>query len=229
MTTIRTVIIKILLISGLDGTGLLFEPFIQLLGDSVEATVVNLNDESYELLVDDIVAKMRGSKYILLAESFGEQIAYEVAKRVPNQVDRVIIAASFLSRPTWLTSLRRCLPLRLIKTQAFPGKLVNKMAFGNCASKVLITSFYAALNEIDNEIIRQRLELVNLLKFELQKVAVPCTYVAAKSDYLISKNCYKEFEYAFSNFDKFEVEGGHFIIQSNPEFFARLISSMAKE
>jgi len=218
-----------LLIPGLDGTGLLFEPLRKLLDDSIEITVINLNDLSYELLVDDIVAKMKGSNYILLAESFGGHIAYEVAKRVPNQVDRVIIAASFLSRPTWLTSLRRCLPLRLIKTQAFPGKLVNKLTFGNCASKTLIASFYTALNEIDNEIIRQRLELVHLLKFERQKVAVPCTYVAAKSDYLISKNCYKEFEYAFSNFDKFEVEGGHFIIQSNPEFFARLISSIAKE
>lgn len=216
------------MIPGLDGTGLLFEPFLKLLDNTIEVTVINLNELSYELLVDDIVAKMRGSKYILLAESFGGHIAYEVAKRVPNQVDRVIVAASFLSRPTWLTSLRRCLPLRLIKTQAFPGKLVNKLTFGNCASKALIASFYTALNEIDNEIIRQRLELVHLLKFERQKVAVPCTYVAAKSDYLISKNCYKEFEYAFSNFDKFEVEGGHFIVQSNPIFFAKLINHIEK-
>ena len=91
---------KVILLPGLDGTGLLFKPFIEALPKNIETLVISypkIKIQNYGELVSYVIAQLPEEDYILVGESFSGNIAYQIALSNPKHLKSIIFVASFLS------------------------------------------------------------------------------------------------------------------------------------
>lgn len=94
--------IELILLPGLDGTGLLFKRLESCLAWRMPVTAVSYPKDpksGYRELIALIEARMGTKPIVVLGESFSGPIAVELAARHPNQVKGLILAATFLRSP----------------------------------------------------------------------------------------------------------------------------------
>ena len=204
----------------MDGTGILFEPLVNLIPDSVEYEVYPLQkfksatplEQAHEL------AKHIGNEEVIIfAESYSGLIAYELCRLKHNNIKHVIFAAAFLECPSFLSKLSILLPLSIIRMKLIPKKLLSYVLFGSFQRADLVNLFYRSLDKVSNNDLRFRLSIISGLSKVTTEIDVPATYICAETDLLVNRNCVKQFEKLFSNLKILELKGGHFIAQSNPE------------
>ena len=111
---------RLALLPGLDGTGLLFGPLVASLSRERPPLIVQYPRSCVESLSDyvDLAADAlsTGDRWLVLAESFSGPVAARLlADRPDLKISGVIFAASFLSPPRrLLLTLLKLLPLRSI-------------------------------------------------------------------------------------------------------------------
>ena len=72
---------KILLLPGLDGTGLLFEDLLAQLPTTVDVEVISMDElcgSSYVEQAKEIATNVGDTKILLVAESYSGRVAYEL-------------------------------------------------------------------------------------------------------------------------------------------------------
>jgi pimeloyl-ACP methyl ester carboxylesterase len=85
---------KLVLLPGMDGTGDLFAPFIEALGDDIKVDVVRYPHEggqSYAEFTARVLPSLPSEPYVLLAESFSGPIALAVAATAPQNLCGLIL------------------------------------------------------------------------------------------------------------------------------------------
>ena len=222
-------LIKLLLIPGMDGTGKLFNPLIELLPKSLSTQVICLNllhSEEPKEQASEIASLIGKEEIVILAESYSGSIAYHLSLISDLNIKHIIFAASFLEPPSKLAKLSGCLPLSLIRRGFIPSFVLSRLFFAQRNNKKLVSLFLAALKLVDNSTLKQRLKTISSLASPTYEVGVPCTYVSAKSDYLVSKKSVHIFSKLCVNINVFRAKGGHFIVQSNPLYFSKLVQSV---
>jgi pimeloyl-ACP methyl ester carboxylesterase len=96
--------ISLILLPGLDGTGLLFQPLLDVLPASIKPVVVRYPHENH-LTYDELLPRVLESlppndePFILLGESFSGPLAVMVAARHPPGLRGLILAATFVTGP----------------------------------------------------------------------------------------------------------------------------------
>ena len=79
---------KLILLSGLDGTGKLFAPFVASFPKNIETQIIAYPIDkvlSYEALIAFVVTRLpKEEEFVLLAESFSGYIAYRIALQRPK-------------------------------------------------------------------------------------------------------------------------------------------------
>lgn len=110
---------KPILLSGLDGTGRLFAPFVASFPKNIETQIIAYPTDkvlSYEALIAFVVARLpKEEKFVLLTESFSGYIAYRIALQRPKNLKSLIFVATFLENPRPLLSkFLPIIPMRFI-------------------------------------------------------------------------------------------------------------------
>jgi pimeloyl-ACP methyl ester carboxylesterase len=96
--------ISLILLPGLDGTGLLFQPLLEVLPESIEPVVVRYPHENH-LTYDELLPRVldalppNGEPFLLLGESFSGPLAVMAAARRPAGLRGLILAATFVTGP----------------------------------------------------------------------------------------------------------------------------------
>lgn len=93
---------ELVLLPGLDGTGELFARLCAWLAPKISPTVVSYPPDpalGYRELTDLVCDRLGRRKVVLLGESFSGPIAVNVAARLPDQIEGLILAATFLRSP----------------------------------------------------------------------------------------------------------------------------------
>lgn len=210
----------------MDGTGKLFNPLIELLPEFLNLHVICLNSlhssEPYGQ-ASEIASSIGKEEIIILAESYSGIIAYHLAMIPDLNIKHIIFAASFLESPSKLSGLSRCLPLSFIKQGLIPNFILSRLFFAQRNNIQLVTLFLSALKQVDNSTLKHRLKIITNLVSPTSDICVPCTYVKAKNDYLVSKKSVHLFNKLCININVVDVKGGHFIVQSNPIYFSKLV------
>ncbi|MER2491609.1 alpha/beta fold hydrolase [Catenovulum sediminis] len=217
---------KVLLIPGMDGTGELFGPLLAELPSDVVSQVICLNDLITQTPIEqavEIAALLGSEEVIILSESYSGYIAYHLSLLPNLNIKHVIFAASFLENPTWLSHFSKLLPLDFVRSGLIPDIVLSFVLFAQCNDKKLVKLFKASLKSIDNSKLRHRLSVIANLVRPSESMSVPCTYVQANSDYLVSKKSVDVFKELCININVVRANGGHFIVQSNPDYFSKLI------
>ena len=218
---------KIVLLPGLDGTGVLFTPFIEALPTEIDVLVITYPPNlklSYEELIELVISQLPEEKFILVGESFSGYIAYQVALRKPKNLKSVIFVASFLESPRpFLLGLSSWLPRSLLLSMPIPNFIVRTFLLGATANKNLIGLLKQSIRGASPNIISYRLQEIAKLRINQQLCDIKAMYIQATDDKLVPERCLESFEKVFNNISTFQIEGSHFVLQANPLACAKAV------
>jgi pimeloyl-ACP methyl ester carboxylesterase len=220
---------KVVLLPGLDGTGILFRPFIELLSREIKVQVISYpadNKMSYTELVGFVLSKLPKEDFILVGESFSGPITYQVALHKPEHLRSVIFVATFLSAPKKkLLNLTKILPVKLFFNMPIPNVIVKKYLFGSGIADEIIKLFKKSLKIVPSGVLSFRLNEISRLKGNQQPCDIKATYVQATDDKLVPDSSVEEFRKVCKNLTILRVEGTHFILQTNPSACAEIVEN----
>lgn len=220
---------KILLIPGMDGTGELFKPLLDELPKNVETQIVCLNclkTQTPKGQSSEIASLIGNDEVIILSESYSGYIVYHLSLLSNVNIKHIVFAASFLENPTWLSRFNKLIPLNLVRRSLIPGIILSSIFFAQRNNKKLVKLLISSLKLVSNSTLRQRLKVINKLVRPTELLSVPCTYVQATNDYLVSKKSVDVFKELCININVVKVSGGHFVVQSNPRYFSKLLQDL---
>ena len=214
--------LKLVLLPGLDGTGLLFKPFTDALLSDVETIVITYPaDEvrSYEQLTEDVIAQLpKTEPFVLVAESFSGPIAYAVALQQPENMQSVVFVASFLKPPQRLVlGLSRLLPRRLLLSLPVPELVAKLFLLGSNVSDSVVELFRTSLRDVPAKVLSYRLDEIARLNLKLQTCDMKAIYLQATDDYLVPDSCVEPFKEVMDQLKVCLIEGSHFLLQTSPQ------------
>lgn len=207
--------ITLVLLPGLNGTNGLFKPLLDNRPDNVNVVLIEFPRQthySYEqlsLYVVEQINHLEGG-FILLGESFSGPLSLLVAKAKPQNLQGVILVATFISAPT--LEILRFLPwkycFRILK---FAG-----VCFRN--SKSVMGMACQELQSVASEVLARRIDLIfNVdVRIELQGCHVPVAYFRGKKDMFVPKKNMQQIINIRNDIPIFEFNTDHFLLQRAP-------------
>jgi len=138
---------EVVLLPGMDGTGILFKPFTKFLNEHIKVTIIQYpcdNKLSYNELYAFVKEHLpKCNEFVLVAESFSSPIAYKLAVENIASLKSVIFVAGFLEapRPTLLGVLTR-LPVSVFLRLPLPDFMVRQFLLGTNASDTLVALYH---------------------------------------------------------------------------------------
>ena len=183
--------VKIVLLPGLDGTGLLFEPLLECLAPGVDATVVRYpGDEplGYEALLPRVMSALpKGGPFVLLGESFAGPLSLQVAGMRPQGLVGVILCATFVSCPYHFVPARAASLVPAFPFRLAPFFSAVKSTFGGYATPQLRSLSERAIASVDAEVLAKRIhEVIKVdASNELITCPVPVAYLQATRDRVV--------------------------------------------
>lgn len=221
---------SLVLLPGMDGTGLMFKPLIKLLPESFNHKVIPIPETcffSHRELAKTVVDDLPEGPSVILAESFSGKTAYELCLMVPEKIIHVVFAASFLNKPNKLTAFSRYLPLTPLKNGLIPDWLLAKVLFG--VEHPPIELLHKSLSQVDNRLLRNRLGILAKMETPEKRIDIPCTIINAVNDNLVSPEASLSISHNFKNSNTHELETGHFVLQAAPRDVEAILTTVIKE
>jgi pimeloyl-[acyl-carrier protein] methyl ester esterase len=217
---------KLILLPGMDGTGKLFAPLINLMAD-IDVDVIPLpceGPQDYDSLTKWVSTKLPESDFILLAESFSGPIAANLSCQNNSHLKSVIFVASFLSAPSiWKLTVARCLPIKFLSKMPGARFFYKIFCLGWDAKPDLLNLFESALAEVPQAVLKARLKTMANLTSQPFTSNLPVIYIQATEDKLVPVNVLKDFFKNYPQIDLVKMRAPHFLLQAKPEESAKLI------
>ncbi len=215
--------LNLVLLPGLHGTKTLFPPFINEFYVQVNITVIDypIHDKlNYDQLVELVLSKLTGvDNLVILAESFSGPIGIKIAGKLGNRLKGIIFCATFAKPPRpFLLSLTKVLPIAYLFKTILAQTVIKYWHRRYSAPDYVRELLQEAHREMDYNVIAYRLKSIRDCDVSelLKNIEVPCCYIQAKKDDLVLKKSLKPFVENVRTIQLYEVEGPHFILQSNP-------------
>jgi pimeloyl-ACP methyl ester carboxylesterase len=223
----------LVLLPGMDGTGDLFAPLVQALGPAVSTIVVRYPDEPLDYPEHErvaVAALPTDRPYVVLGESFSGPIAVTISARSPAGLLGCVLCASFLRSPSPLLGLLRPF-LGLLPPQNIPEALAVPFLMGRFATAELRRARAEALKHVSPESLVARLRAIVSVDVtdEAQKIRVPTLYLRATEDRLVPRGAAAAFSRFVAHGHIVDVEGPHFLLQTNPLAAARAVSEFMRK
>ena len=218
----------LVLLPGMDGTGLMFEPFVQAAGD-LETRVVRYPPEltSYPACIDFARTQLPTDRpFLLLGESFSGPVAIALAAEQPEGLRGVVLCSSFARnpRPEWLW-LRPL--LRLLPPLQLPLPLLRRLLLGKRPSEALVRLTTAMLPHFPTATMKARTLAVAAVDHtaQLAQVQVPMLALCATRDRLVPKTATAWLRAHRAQLDITTLRGPHWLLQTRPEACLRTIQA----
>jgi surfactin synthase thioesterase subunit len=210
---------KLILLSGLDGTGRLFQPFIEALPSNIEAVVISYPTDknlAYEALTQYVLKKLpKDEPYFILAESFSGYIAYSIGLTAPKGLQSIIFVATFLENPRPILSyFKNVIPLEFLLSLPMPSWVAKKLLLGHNIKKPMLQNLLATLSSLSGSLLAFRIREITKLKKAEKELLLPCCYIQAKNDKLVPSSALKVFRKQIPNLTVKSLKGSHLIVQS---------------
>ncbi len=217
----------LLLLPGMDGTGLMFEPFLQVLR-CLEPQVLRYPAEltSYADCIAYARTQLpRDRPFLLLGESFSGPVAIALAAEHPNQLLGLVLCVTFARCPRprlarWAAPLVRALPpLRL------PRPLLRRLLLGARAPESLIRLVDTMLPQVPTATLKQRLLAVVDVDHTalLAQIQVPALALCASHDRLVPAAAANWMQAHLPSLDIHTIRGPHWLLQTRPEEAMRVL------
>lgn len=219
---------RLILLPGMDGTGILFNPLISELPDNVNFNVISYPTHT-PLNYSELTALVRrglpiDDEIIIVAESFSGPIAYNLAKDKHLKIKSIIFVASFLKKPRILLNLINWLPLSVIFKLPIPVVIIRTYFLGKSANQGIVELFKDVVKKVSGKVLASRCKQISNLDTSLESINTPCLYIQAENDKLVTNESLDAFKQVNTSIKVVMVQGPHFILQSNPKKCAEIIA-----
>jgi pimeloyl-ACP methyl ester carboxylesterase len=221
--------LALVLLPGLDGTGIMFEPFVKHLPAEWEPIVVRYPDDrflNYDALVPLVRAVLPPDKpFLLLGESFGGPLSIKVAAEQPPGLVGLVLCATFAtSAAPWLPRFCHGMvrPSTVFAWQV-SGRFWARLR-GICPPEVrrLFNRIrhHARFDVIANRVrVTVRVDVTS----DLKRVGVPILYLSARRDHVVPQKCLQTLLQHRPDVQVQAIDTSHWVLQTNgPEVVAAL-------
>ncbi len=231
----------LVLLPGLDGTGLLFASFIAALGADMKTVVVRYpTDRALDYRELETIARSclpADEDYFLLGESFSGPIAISIAASRPAGLLGLVLCCSFARNPRpSLLPLRPLLPL--VPVAALPLGLLSHFVLGRFSSSALRRGLAESLAPVSPGALRTRAQAVLSVDVSasLAGFALPLLYLRAAEDRVVPASASRALGNLVPHARIVEFPAPHFLLQVLPteaadcvrEFMATELQSKAR-
>jgi len=220
----------LVLMPGLDGTGLLFERFVSALPPNIRTCIIEYPKgaspiEEYAAVVE---RGLPAGRVVLLAESFSGIVALYLLRKHHVLAEKVIFVASFGSIPRrYLRTLLPFFPALAWSIPLIPSAAWRFFCLGAGATPADIAKFKGVLAQVNPWVVAHRLKLVASAKIaDDPRIDVPAYYLQAEGDRLVPHSAAEHLRTLFSHFTLLRVPGPHFLLQTSPAECAQLIAGI---
>jgi pimeloyl-ACP methyl ester carboxylesterase len=155
----------LVMLPGLDGTGELFEPALQLDWGGLRAVAVPLptnGPQDYESLAQRLAPALPDGDLVLLAESFSTPLAMRLASQLGDRVKAVVLIAGFCASPQ--ASSLGWLPLRPLFAVSPPAFFLKQFLTGESPPAALLSALTRVIGRVPGAILAERVRVVLALR-----------------------------------------------------------------
>jgi len=217
----------LVLLPGMDGTGLMFEPFVRAL-HGLEPLVVRYPAEltSYADCIDYARAQLPLDRpFLLLGESFSGPVAIALAAEHPRHLAGLVLCVTFAKNPRprlarWAAPLLRALPpMRL------PMPLLRRLLLGRRAPASLIRLVELMLPQVPTATLKRRLLAVVEVDHTalLAQIQVPALALCASHDRLVPAAASDWMKTHLPSLEVHMIQGPHWLLQTRPDEAMRVL------
>jgi len=222
---------RLVVMPGLDGTGLLLQNFAQEMARHCPTEVLRYPGDMscYADLAPWVRARVPDDPHVLLAESFSGPLALTVASEAPQGLLGVIFITSFIRAPMavppMVAEVLRGLPI----DSPAALKLLEPFTIGANAAPDVMETFRRALQEVPHATLADR--LAEVLRADgraaLDRLTLPHACVVATGDRLVPTARARELCHRACHVER--MEGPHFLMQTRPADAARAVAACMAE
>lgn len=221
----------LVLMPGLDGTGVLFERFVAELPSEIRTRIVNYRNDAAQSLEAHAAAAsaiLANESVVLLAESFSGLVALKLLGEHKVRVEKVIFIASFAKAPRrYLNVLTRLFPTLVRGIKFIPRALWRIFCLGTRASDADVAWLKSVLARANPEVIAHRLKLVASARLvPCGRIGVPAFYLQGIGDRLVPARAARALGALFKEFTVLRIDGPHFLLQAAPRECAETIAKL---
>lgn len=218
MTTNKN--IALVLLPGMDGTGELFGPLLDVLPREIATTVVRYPDRRMSYAEHEAHARRELPKdrpYVILGESFSGPIAVSLAASGLANLRGIILCASFLTSPNRLLS-----PLRALTPYAspklLPGFIANHSLMGRFATPALRAARARAISHVSFTTLTARLRAMADVDVRdaLRGCDLPSLYLRASEDRVVGARFGEEYRATARRGRVLDIVAPHLLLQTRP-------------
>lgn len=212
---------KLVLLPGLDGTGVLFKPFLDVLPRNIEPIVISYPTQQplgYDELFEWVRPHMPAEPFVLVGESFGGPLALRIAAASPTGLRGVVLAGSFICcpygwTPRWASSLVTPLPFR-----AVPYTIDLQSLLGMYDSTVHRDLSRQALSQVAPAVFAHRVrEIIRVDAAQwLRDCRVPILYLQGTRDSVVPAANYTRIAAIRPDVLLARINSGHMIFKTQP-------------
>lgn len=215
---------RIVLLPGLDGSRICFEPFLKALVEAKvfeDVSIIRYRDnckQTYAELESEVRSCLpHTEEFVLLGESFSGPIALSIGAMPPPNLKGIILVATFAKNPRpylgWLRFAIPCVSLRLA-----PNVLINFALLGKSGTPILRRLLSDAIKTLTTQVFQTRLREVMNVNYLAQtsQITLPCLYLRASRDRLVPKQASDTLIAALRDIHCIEIDAPHFLLQVTP-------------
>ncbi|MBX7222987.1 MAG: alpha/beta hydrolase [Blastocatellia bacterium] len=213
----------LVLLPGLDGTGILFEPLVRELPAEFQPKVVAYAGQGPNRYAD-LLPLVRSqlppdTPFVLLGWSFSGPLALMAAAERPPGLLGVVLCASFIKNPlvgspTWLTTFVHPGLLRLT-----PMLAQTKALLAGYSTAELQRMIREAHSQVSPEVMAERIKSVLTVdvEAELKSCPVPVLYLGASRDGVVPRRNFTMLQQARPDIRSEFIAGPHLALATNPK------------
>jgi pimeloyl-[acyl-carrier protein] methyl ester esterase len=215
---------SLILMPGLDGTGLSFEPFLKFISANANVTVVCYPTDkllSFAETVECAAAQVSSlSRPVVIAESFSGPVAVQMIASGLVRAKALVLCATFAKSPhPFLWPVIRFLRIPLLIGPEMPA-LFFKIILGDEKRIASLVPLWKKVHaDVPARVMDHRLGLINLVDVtqSLKKLSLPCLYLQAIDDRIVLSSSLTDFERSIPQLMVKRIKAPHFILQDKPQ------------
>jgi pimeloyl-ACP methyl ester carboxylesterase len=214
--------LTLVLLPGMDGTGIFFEDFAAALQPEFHPMIVRYpNDPSLGYAELEPIARAalpKNEPFLILGESFSGPIAISIAASNPAGLLGLVLCVTFARNPHLLLRLV-CAILKPLPAWRLPRFIQEPNIFGRFNSPYHRAKLDGVRSRVSQKTLKARLEAVASVDVSdtLRRVTVPCMYLRAKNDRVVSRASSDHIRKVMPGIELVELEAPHLLPQTIPE------------
>jgi len=226
--------ITLVLLPGMDGTGVFFGDFIAALGTRFKPVVVTYpNDPALGYIELETLARTylpHNEPFLILGESFSGPIAISIAASNPSGLLGLILCVTFARNPHPLLPMVTTI-LKPFPAGHLPGFILHRNLFGKFDSPRHRGKLREVGALVSAKTLKARLEAVSAIDVseKLRSVKVPTLDLRAKRDRVVSRACGAYIRRILPNVSVADLDAPHQLLQTVPEAAIAAIENFMRD